>query len=262
MTDPDVAGGAEGSEPRREDAPGTGESAVAAVREDEAADGLLAWPGFPFVAPLAAFLVLTSAEAELVPSLSYEVCYSLKVALCALVLWFCRRAFPPWSSRGVAMAVSLGAAGCVVWVVLEVLQSEVLKAAGLAVWLPRRAGYEVELQGISVSRAIFVSVRLLGLCVLVPLLEELCWRGFLAPFLIDDDFRTIAAGTMTKRSFLIVVVAFTSMHPEILAAVVWCSGMNLLWMRTRNLWACVAAHASTNLLLGGYVLATRSWHLW
>jgi membrane protease YdiL (CAAX protease family) len=52
------------------------------------------------------------------------------------------------------------------------------------------------------------------------------------------------------------------MHPEILAAVVWVSGMNLLWQRTGNLWACVVAHAATNLLLGLYIIRTGSWHLW
>ncbi|MFN5898356.1 MAG: type II CAAX prenyl endopeptidase Rce1 family protein, partial [Planctomyces sp.] len=62
--------------------------------------------------------------------------------------------------------------------------------------------------------------------------------------------------------FLIVLAVFTAMHPEILAAVVWVSGMNLLWQRTGNLWACVVAHAATNLLLGLYIIRTGSWHLW
>ncbi len=262
MTQPDTAENASVPGQSGRGAPADAESAPVTDNGREAANGLLSWPGLPFVAPLAAFLLFTSVEAELTSSLPYEVIYSIKITLCALVLWFCRHAFPTWSSRGVGMAVLLGAAGCAVWVGLEMLQRQILESAGLVSWLPQRAGYEVTLSGTSVSQVLFVGVRLLGLSVLVPLLEELCWRGFLGPFLLDDDFRKVAAGTMTPRSFLIVVAVFTSMHPEILSAVVWCSGMNLLWIRTRNLWACVAAHASTNLVLGGYVLATGSWHLW
>jgi hypothetical protein len=32
-------------------------------------------------------------------------------------------------------------------------------------------------------------------------------------------------------------------------------------LRTRNIWDCVAAHATTNLLLGIYVVATGEWWL-
>ena len=55
---------------------------------------------------------------------------------------------------------------------------------------------------------------------------------------------------------------FTLVHPELLAALVWGAAINLLLYRTRNLWACVAMHATTNALLGVYILATNSWELW
>ena len=36
----------------------------------------------------------------------------------------------------------------------------------------------------------------------------------------------------------------------------------LLFLRTRDIWAACIAHASTNLALGFYVLATGHWEFW
>ena len=36
----------------------------------------------------------------------------------------------------------------------------------------------------------------------------------------------------------------------------------LLYTRTNNLWAPVVAHTVTNAILGVWIVATGSWHLW
>jgi len=97
---------------------------------------------------------------------------------------------------------------------------------------------------------------------IVPVMEEVFWRGFLARYLLADDFRNAPQGVFTPLSFLMVTLAFASVHPEILAAIAWGTMINLLYRRTANLWACVVMHAVTNGLLGGYILATGNWHLW
>jgi hypothetical protein len=38
--------------------------------------------------------------------------------------------------------------------------------------------------------------------------------------------------------------------------------VTLLVARTKNIWDAVLAHATTNLLLGIWVLGTRQWWLW
>jgi len=237
-------------------------SSPADATTDAGMIGWLNWPGLPFVAPLTTFLVLTMLETELKSALSYELVYTLKVLCCGFVLFLCRTAFPRWNGSGITAAIGLGVAGCVLWVVLDAVQRSLLDAVGLAAWIPERAGYQIDGTAWSLPQAAFVGVRLLGLTVIVPLAEEICWRGFLSPFLVNEDFQTVSPGHMTRGSFLIVTGVFTSLHPEFLAAFVWCSLINLLWIRNRNLWACIAAHASTNLVLGVYVLTTGNWHLW
>ena len=45
-------------------------------------------------------------------------------------------------------------------------------------------------------------------------------------------------------------------------SIVWGLLIGGLLAYTKSLGACVAAHFSSNLLLGIYVLYTRTWHLW
>ena len=60
-----------------------------------------------------------------------------------------------------------------------------------------------------------------------------------------------------------ITVAFAAAHPEILAALVWGAAVSALLYRTKNLWACIAAHAVTNALLGLYILVDgAAWRLW
>jgi CAAX prenyl protease-like protein len=126
-----------------------------------------------------------------------------------------------------------------------------------------RVGYDpFSSDGSAVARGTFIAVRLTEMVLIVPVMEELFWRGFLARYLIDDDFENVPQGVFTRYSFVLVTLAFASVHPEILAAITWGAMINLLYQRTANLWACVVMHAITNGLLGAYILATGNWHLW
>jgi CAAX prenyl protease-like protein len=118
----------------------------------------------------------------------------------------------------------------------------------------------------------FIFIRFVGLSLLVPIVEELFWRGFLARWLLPpeidrnldlaQDWRKQDLGRFTPFSFAAVTVMFTLAHPEWLAAAIYCTLLNLLLSWTRDLWNCVVAHGVSNLSLGIYILATESWQLW
>jgi membrane protease YdiL (CAAX protease family) len=59
-----------------------------------------------------------------------------------------------------------------------------------------------------------------------------------------------------------VTLLFTAAHPEWLAAAVYCAILNGLIYWKRDLWSCVVAHATSNLLLAVYILTTATWELW
>jgi CAAX prenyl protease-like protein len=109
-----------------------------------------------------------------------------------------------------------------------------------------------------------LGTRFLRLVVVVPLLEEIFWRGFLLRYLIDEDFVRVPMGAFSWLSFTVVAVGFCFEHsmPDWPAAFLTGALYNLVAYRTRSLSSCVLAHAVTNALLGAYVLRTGQWGFW
>ncbi|MCA9268743.1 MAG: CAAX prenyl protease-related protein, partial [Planctomycetales bacterium] len=128
-----------------------------------------------------------------------------------------------------------------------------------------RAAYDplTALAGRPLALAGFLAVRFFGLVVVVAVIEEFFLRGFLARFVVEGDWWNVPLGTASGAAAAAVVVYAGLSHPaELLAAAAWFSLGTWLLTRTKNIWDCVAMHATTNLLLGAYVLATGSWRLW
>jgi len=109
-----------------------------------------------------------------------------------------------------------------------------------------------------------VVVRLVRLVVVVPLLEEIFWRGFLLRYMIKEDFESVPLGTFMWLSFSVVTVGFCVEHsrPDWPAALLAGALFNIVVYRTRSLSSCVLAHAATNLLLGIYIMRTGQWGFW
>ncbi len=130
---------------------------------------------------------------------------------------------------------------------------------------PRLVGFNPEL--LAAQPALYwstVTLRFLRLVVVVPLVEEIFWRGFLLRYLIAEDFERIAFGTFTWLSFAVVTLAFCFSHsrPDWPAALVTGAIYNGVAYRTRSLTSCVVCHAVTNLALGLWIMGTRQWGFW
>ena len=112
--------------------------------------------------------------------------------------------------------------------------------------------------------AVNLGVRLLRLIVVVPLLEELFWRGFLLRYLIREDFTKVPVGEFSWLSFGVVTAGFVFEHSfaDWPAALLTGALYNIVAYRTRSLSSCVLVHAVTNALLGVYVLRTGQWGFW
>ncbi|MEO8592979.1 MAG: CAAX prenyl protease-related protein [Candidatus Solibacter sp.] len=109
----------------------------------------------------------------------------------------------------------------------------------------------------------FMLLRSVSSALLVPVLEELFWRGWLMRWLIDTDFLKVPLGKYVPSSFWIVALLFASEHGPywevgLMAGVVY----NWWIVRTRNLADCMLAHGITNAALAGYVLVTGQWQYW
>ena len=215
-------------------------------------------PWLPYAAPFALFLLLTTLEAQL-PRELYPLAYTVKIALVTLLLIVLRRAYPEArpGGGGWAAATALGVALLYLWIVVD-------KHTPHFAFLGHRETYNPFLEIPSRNGLFaFLFVRFFGLVVIVPIVEELFYRSFLLRFVTDsDDFQRVPLGTFSALALLINVLLFAFSHPEWLAAAVFALAMCLLLRWTKNLFACILAHGTTNLLLGIFVLHTGQWQYW
>jgi len=98
----------------------------------------------------------------------------------------------------------------------------------------------------------------------VPLIEEIFWRGFLQRYLVNEKFTSVKFGTYTHLSFFGVAGAFMLVHSPSDWPAAIATGVLFGWVavKTKSLLACVIAHAITNLGLGIYIVTTKQWGFW
>jgi hypothetical protein len=233
------------------------------------------------VLPLATFMAVGSFEpkpaavaagesslAWQLPYAAYPLVYALKIALTTAALawvWPALRAFP----RRVSLwSLAVGVVGIFVWVGLWRLQGQLLPFLPETVkgWLGlgERSAYNplAELADRPALAYGFLAIRLFGLTVVIALAEEIFLRGFLMRFFVRPDWWKVPFGEVNTAAVVAGTLVPMLMHPaEMLAAAVWFSLVTWLMIKTRSLWDCVVAHATTNLLLGCYVIWSGQWTL-
>jgi CAAX prenyl protease-like protein len=131
--------------------------------------------------------------------------------------------------------------------------------------MPRRDGFDPTVFGPGNPAFLPVlAVRFVRLVVVVPLAEEIFWRGFLLRWMIREDFQSVPFGAFSRMSFAVVTVGFMLEHQTVDWPAAAAAGALYNWVayRTKSLTSCVFAHAATNLLLGLYILQTRQWGFW
>ena len=153
-------------------------------------------------------------------------------------------------ARQVAVAIVAGIVVLVLWVNLDLPWMAVGNAPG---YDPRSAG-EIDW--------LLVAIRIAGAALVVPVMEELFWRSFLMRWVERSDFQSVNPARIGVKAFVIPAVLFGFEHNLWLAGVVAGVAYGVLYMRHRNLWSPILAHAVTNGLLGAYVMATASWQFW
>ncbi len=105
-------------------------------------------------------------------------------------------------------------------------------------------------------------IRAAGCGLVIPVIEEVFWRGFIQRWVMGGEFWRNDAAAVDGLRFLVVAVIFGAEHQEWLAGVVAGLAYGALYVRTRDLWAVALAHAVTNSLLSFYVIRTGSWLFW
>jgi exosortase E/protease (VPEID-CTERM system) len=109
----------------------------------------------------------------------------------------------------------------------------------------------------------WIAIRALASATIVPLAEELAFRGFLMRRLVTADFQTVPYQSVGLGALLISALAFGLSHgamwlPGIVAGLLY----GWVTVRSGSLGEAVVAHATTNALLAALVLLAGKWQLW
>jgi hypothetical protein len=216
-------------------------------------------PAVPYVAPFAVFVLILTVQDHLgalgiwEAPLRFLVLGLVTAALAGRVL-DPRLAHP-------AATVLVGAAVFGIWIAPDLLWP-----GFRGLWLfqnpllgPAGAGPDQALR----ASPLFLVFRSLRAVVIVPVVEELFWRGWLMRWLIRSDFQSVPLGTYTPWSFWVSAVLFATEHGSywdvgLVAGIVY----NLWIVRTKRLGDCILAHAVTNASLSAYVIWTGQWRYW
>jgi CAAX prenyl protease-like protein len=181
--------------------------------------------------------------------------FPLQTVVCAGVLAYFWREYRLETPRRAWLAVGIGIVVFALWISPQVVFH----------WAARVKGFDPDIFA-GRPRLYWgeVVLRFLRLVIVVPLLEEIFWRGFLLRYLVGERFDAIPFGTYSPMVNVLVAVGFMLEHspqdwPAALAA-----GFlyNLVAYRTKSLSSCALAHGLTNALLGGFIMMTRQWGFW
>ncbi len=110
---------------------------------------------------------------------------------------------------------------------------------------------------------LMLALRMMRAALIVPILEELFWRGWLPRWLQDTRFARVPLGTYTAFTFWATAALFAAEHGPFWEVGLLCGVAYNWWMwRTRSLGDLILVHAVTNLALSLYVIATARWMFW
>jgi CAAX prenyl protease-like protein len=209
------------------------------------------------VAYVAPFLVYVGMMAL---PLRPEVLFPLRFALVAAVILLWSRSVLSWKTSYLWLSVAVGAVVFLIWIAPDILFGYRHH------WL-----FENLITGKTTSSLTpslqhspwFLTVRVLSSVLLVPILEELFWRGWLLRWLVNPEFQKVPLGTFDGKAFAVVAILFACEHGPywevgLAAGIVY----NWWITRTRNLADCIVAHGVTNAILAGYVLIAGQWGYW
>jgi uncharacterized protein len=210
---------------------------------------------FEYWVPMLVFAVLTLADSS-VSAAWFPALYIVKaIAVTASLLYWrgpLREIQIDW--RVFAPSMLLGLVVCVAWIGIDTVVPYP--------HLGSRAAFDPTPLKNTLWGITFLVVRLYGLVLMVPVMEELFWRSFLLRYLTHPDFHKVPLGTFSAFALWLMVAASALAHPEWLVAVVASLAYALWLKKTRSLFSVVVAHASTNAALGAYVLVTGHWQYW
>ena len=202
-----------------------------------------------------------------------QLFYPIQTVVCFGVLAFFWKHYEFQWSKKVWVGVLAGLIGIGFWLLPTALydwlgmtgkpDGFVEKLTGLA---PRREGFDPRVFENPAAYWASLILRMARAVIVVALVEEIFWRGFLMRFLLDmdGDYWKVPFGKPAKISFVVVTLVFVLAHAPIdyAGAIVYGSLTYAVAVYTKSLLACVVMHGVANATMGVYALYYGKLGLW
>jgi len=185
-----------------------------------------------------------------------EALYPVRWIPVLLVLWIHRREHahlrPAWSWTTVALGVVAFAAWATLLLWFPVGTAENPGSSGFVEFGPPSGAWAL----------LWWPARIVGTCLLTPIVEELAFRGFLLRRLISADFESVRPGALSWPALLASSLAFGLLHEDWRAGTAAGIVYALAYCRRGRLFDAVLAHAVTNVVMVCVTFATGNERLW
>ena len=224
------------------------------IREDSPdAARTLAWVG-----PFAVFMVWLALD-KYIPIANPVKELLRDGVLVAAIFGFSRRVLPTGAPHWLASA-ALGVAVCALWIA-----PDAFIPGWRAHWLFQNGitGHLKTSIPPNELTSLMLVLRTARAALLVPVIEELFWRGWLVRWLQNSRFERVPLGQYTPLAFWATTLLFAAEHGPFWEVGLACGVIYNWWMwRTKSLGDLIVLHAVTNLALSLYVIATARWVFW
>ena len=184
-------------------------------------------------------------------SSGFDASDSLRLAAGAGTLFVCWRRLTMLSWRFSWRGPLAGTLVFVVWILVA------------EVFLPHSTMPAALIASPDWARYSWIVARLATGVLVVPIAEELAYRGYLLRRMVAADFEAVNFRAVGARPLLLSSVAFGLAHGSM-----WLAGIaagvvyGVVLIRTGRIGEAIVAHATTNGLLAAYVLLLNQWQLW
>ena len=213
-------------------------------------------PALTRVAPFAVFILFIALQPLVAGLLDERWWVAIRGAVAALLLiafagsYIELRIRPTWMECSLAIVVGWLVFGA--WIAFD---------SGWAVLGSSSSGFDPRGADGSLDMPL-VALRIFGMAIAVPVMEELFWRSFLMRRIDARDFLALDPRAVSGLAFGLSCALFASEHTLWFAGLLAGMAYGALYKRSGNLWLPIVSHATTNGTLAIWILATGNWRLW
>ena len=218
------------------------------------------YPSLPWNAPFAVFMILLAIGPALPIPQPWESILRVGV-LVAVMLTISRDVVLSLRVRHMLPSVLLGLAVCAMWVA-----PDQIFPGWREHWLFQNSitgTVKTTITPSELADPLVVILRVVRAALLVPILEELFWRGWLPRWIVNNDWQKVPLGTFNVMAFVATAVLFASEHGPFWEVGLLCGFIyNWYMWKTKSLGDLVLVHAVTNAALSGFVMVTKQYAYW